>query len=235
MKARLNRWMICLLGLLPASTLAQNTPAARQDPEQIRQAVQVFLQEQTAGLPGQVNTQIGNLDPRLSLAQCDAPQPFLPKGGRLWGKTTLGVRCIAPVNWTLYVQVQVQVMGEYFVTARPVSNGQLLSAEHLTKMKGELSSLPNGIVSDVAQVAGQTINTSLPAGVPVRLDSLRRQQVITAGQVVRLLAKGPGFQVSSEGKAILGASEGQTVQVKTASGQQLSGVARTGGVVEVIN
>ncbi len=235
MKTIFNSVLLTLLATLSASALAQAQQAARQDPEQIRQAVQVFLQEQTAGLPGQVNTQIGNLDPRLSLAQCHAPQPFLPKGGRLWGKTTLGVRCLAPVNWTLYLQVQVQVLGEYIVTARPLSNGQLIGAEHLTKIKGELTSLPNGIVSDLSQVVGQSINTSLPAGGPVRLDSLRKQQVIAAGQVVRLLAKGPGFQVSSEGKAILGASEGQTVQVKTASGQQLSGIARSGGVVEVAN
>lgn len=224
-----------LLALGCAAAQAQGTAGARQDPDQIRQAVQVFLLEQTAGLTGQVNTQISNLDPRLTLAQCDAPQPFLPKGGRLWGKTTIGVRCLAPANWTIYMQVQVQVLGEYIVSARPISNGQLLQADQFTKIKGELNSLPNGIVTDVAQLAGQTINTSLPAGAPVRLDSLRKQQVISAGQIVRLSAKGPGFQVSSEARAILGASEGQVVQVKTPGGQQVSGVARAGGVVEVVN
>lgn len=224
-----------VMALLPAPASSQVAANARQDPDQIRQAVMVFLQEQTSRMSGDVHTQITNPDARLSLAACDAPQPFLPKGGRLWGKTTIGVRCLSPVNWTMYLQVQVQVMGEYIVSARPLAMGQLLQADQFTKMKGELTTLPNGIVSDLSQLEGQTINTALPAGVPIRLDSLRRQQVIAAGQMVRLSARGPGFSVSGEARAMLGAAEGQTVQVKTAGGQQISGVARAGGVVEVVN
>ena len=62
---------------------------------------------------------------------------------------------------------------------------------------------------------------------------LRSPLVVTQGQGVRLVTQGPGFQVSSEGRALGNAADGQSVQVRSASGQTVSGVARSGGIVEV--
>eukprot|EP01041_Mallomonas_annulata_P037177 gene37177-60424_t len=67
----------------------------------------------------------------------------------------------------------------------------------------------------------------------MRLDTLRSKQVITAGQLVRVVSGGAGFRVSAEARAVAAASEGQIVQVRTAGGQQVSGVAKAGGLVEV--
>jgi flagella basal body P-ring formation protein FlgA len=47
------------------------------------------------------------------------------------------------------------------------------------------------------------------------------------------ISNGPGFTVSSSGKALTNALEGQLVQVRTDSGQTVSGIARAGGVVEI--
>jgi flagella basal body P-ring formation protein FlgA len=62
---------------------------------------------------------------------------------------------------------------------------------------------------------------------------LRAPTVIRAGQVVRMVAKGQGFQVTSEGRALSTANLGQTVSVRTSSGQVVSGVAQENGVVEI--
>nr|WP_291983235.1 flagellar basal body P-ring formation chaperone FlgA [Candidatus Accumulibacter sp. ACC005] len=56
---------------------------------------------------------------------------------------------------------------------------------------------------------------------------------VQQGQSVKLQSTGAGFSVSNEGKALNNASDGQIAQVRTASGQVVSGVARPGGVVEV--
>ena len=53
------------------------------------------------------------------------------------------------------------------------------------------------------------------------------------GQSVKLVSQGPGFKVSSDGRAINNALEGQIAQVRSASGQVISGVARAGGIIEV--
>jgi flagella basal body P-ring formation protein FlgA len=56
---------------------------------------------------------------------------------------------------------------------------------------------------------------------------------VQQGQLVRLVTSGPGFKVSTDGRAMNNASEGQIAQARTQNGQLISGVARLGGVVEV--
>jgi flagella basal body P-ring formation protein FlgA len=53
------------------------------------------------------------------------------------------------------------------------------------------------------------------------------------GQTVRLVSQGSGFRVSADGKALANAAVGQLAQVRTASGQTVSGIARADGIVEV--
>ncbi len=208
---------------------------ARQDPVQIQQAVQQFVEEQSNTLPGQVTQQVTPLDSRLSLAQCDQPQPFLPKGGRLWGKSTVGVRCTSPTTWTIFVQVQIQVLGEYIITSGPITPGQIIKKEHLSTAKGDLCTLPPGIINNMDQAINKTSTFPILAGVPLRLDNLRRPQIIQAGQLVRLNSKGTGFSISTDARAIGSASEGQVIQVRTTNGQQISAIAKGAGLVEVAN
>ncbi|MFC3109611.1 flagellar basal body P-ring formation chaperone FlgA [Undibacterium arcticum] len=222
---------LCLMLLLPAA-IAQ-TSASRQDPAAIRQSVEQFLAVQTAGLPGQVSVVVGPIDNRTNLASCAEPQPFLPNGSRAWGKTTVGVRCTAPTPWIIYVQAKVAVTGDYYATAAPLAQGQVIGNNDLIKQRGELSALPTGIITDATQAIGKSMTVSLAAGTPLRLDALRSQLAIQQGQMVRLVSSGAGFQVSAEVRALTSATEGQVVQVRTQSGQQISGVARSGGVVEV--
>lgn len=228
------KFAVLLLCAWPAvHARAQNPAATRQDPQLLRQAAQQFLQVQAAGLPGQVAVTVGALDNRINLAPCPAPQAFLAPGGRAWGKTTVGLRCTAPSAWTIYVPATVSVLADYVASAVPLAQGQPIEAGQLTKVRGELTALPPGIATEIEQVVGRSVQTSLPAGTPMRLDTLRSKPVLVQGQLVRLVSSGAGFSVSAEARALTGAVEGQSVQVRTGGGQTVSGVARAGGVVEV--
>jgi len=215
-----------------ANTAIADAPA-RQDHAALRQSIEQFLRTETAGLPGQVNLLVGQIDPRLNLAACAAPEPFMPGGSRIWGKTTVGIRCSAPASWTIYVPATVQVLADYVITAAPLAQGQIIGPKDLAKMRGDLTALPQGIVTDASQAIGRTLAISLPLGSPLRTDSLRNQQAVQQGQVVRLVSSGTGFSVSAEARALNNANEGQVTQTRTASGQIITGIARTGGVVEV--
>ena len=87
--------------------------------------------------------------------------------------------------------------------------------------------------SDPQQAVGKTSLASLAAGQPLRQDLLRAPLVVQQGQTVVVHSSGQGFRVSADGKALNNAYDGQIAQVRTASGQTLSGVARAGGVVEI--
>jgi flagella basal body P-ring formation protein FlgA len=217
---------------LSHGALAQ-VPAARQDHQVLRQTVEQFLQTQSAGLPGKAAISVGTIDPRLNLPACAALQAYLPQGGRAWGKTMVGVRCTEPSPWNIYVSATVRVPGDYIAAAAPLAQGQSIGPNDLTKIKGDLTTLPAGIITDASQAVGRTLAVSLPAGTPLRQDALRNQQAIQQGQTVRVVSSGPGFSVSSEARALNNANDGQVTQARTANGQIVSGVARMGGIVEV--
>jgi flagellar basal body P-ring formation protein FlgA len=101
-------------------------------------------------------------------------------------------------------------------------------------LKGDIAAMPNGIVTDMAQALGRSSLTALPAGLPLRLDALRSKPVVQQGQLVRVVSSGEGFKVSAEARAIGNAGDGQVVQVRTPAGVIISGVARQGGLVEVV-
>jgi flagellar basal body P-ring formation protein FlgA len=234
---------LSLIALLSATLLAaspglaqgtQGAPAgARQNLNALKHVVEQFLQTQAAGLPGVVSVKVGAIDPRTAVASCPAPEAFLQPGARAWGKTTVGVRCTAPSNWTLFIQAQVNVTADYVAAALPLAQGQPIEQGQLVLVKGDIAAMPNGIVTDMAQAVGRTPTVSLAAGTPLRLDTLKSKPVVQQNQAVRLVLSGNGFSVSADGKAIGTAGDGQVVQVRTPSGSIVSGTARTGGTVEV--
>jgi flagella basal body P-ring formation protein FlgA len=219
--------------LLLAAPLAFAQGGARQDGAALRKLAEGFLQTQSAGLPGKVTVKVGAVDPRLSLASCPAPEAFQQPGARPWGKTTVGVRCTAPV-WSMFLQAQVSVVADYVTAAVPLAQGQAIEAGQLATMQGDIAAMPNGIITDMEQAIGRTPTVSLPAGTPLRLDSLKSKPVVQQNQAVRIVSRGENFSVSGEGKAIGNAGEGQVVQVRTPRGAIISGTARQGGIVEVV-
>jgi flagella basal body P-ring formation protein FlgA len=226
-----------LAASLPAPPCFAQTGAPAVSPRQnvnaLRSVAEQFLLTQTAGLPGEVSVKVGAVDPRTALATCPAPEAFLQPGARAWGKTTVGVRCTLPSAWTIYIQAQVNVKAEYVAAAVPLAQGLAVEQGQLMLVKGDIASMPNGIVTDMAQAVGRTPTVSLAAGTPLRLDLLRSKPVVQQGQAVRLRSTGNGFSVSAEGRAIGTAGEGQVVQVRTPSGTVVSGTAKAGGMVEV--
>jgi flagella basal body P-ring formation protein FlgA len=207
--------------------------AGQQETDRIRKSVEQFVFQQLAGQPGLVSVEVGAIDPQLKLDRCQRIEGFLPTGGRLWGKSTVGVRCAAGANWSIYVPVTVKIQAPVVVAARPLANGKTLAAEDLNLQTQDLTQLPAGVLTDPALAIGQTLNVGLLPGYPIRQDMLRAPIVIRQGQSVRLVAQGGGFNVSAEGKALGNAAAGQTVQVRTSAGQTVSGVARPDGSVEV--
>lgn len=216
-----------------AASQTATAPAGQQDHESLRLLAEQFLQAQASSLPGEVQVEIGRLDPRLKLAACADPQAYLPAGGKAWGKTSVGLRCLAPNPWSVFLQAKVALMAEYLVLAKPLAAGQVIAAEHMVRQKGDISALPPGVATDPAQVAGRSAAVALPAGTPLRIDALRPQTAVQQGQMVRLVANGAGFRVTTDARALTTAGDGQPVQVKTANGQQVSGIAKLGGMVEV--
>ncbi|OYY50479.1 MAG: flagella basal body P-ring formation protein FlgA [Methylophilaceae bacterium 17-44-8] len=230
--------MVLPLAYAESSTLPQqiatNTAASsKQNLAILKDKVTDFLMVQAVGYPGKVSVKTGAIDPNLKLAACHDVNVFMPNGSRPWGKTSVGVSCMAP-QWSIYVQATVSVQAQYLVAAIPLVQGQQVTQQDMLFESGDLTQLPAGIFTDMPQAIGRTVNISMRAGTVLRQDMLKASPVVQQGQTVMVVSNGQGFSVSAEGQAMTKASEGQVVQVKVANGQLVSGIARIGGKVEVI-
>jgi flagella basal body P-ring formation protein FlgA len=96
-----------------------------------------------------------------------------------------------------------------------------------------VSALTAGLLMGTHPPDGKVATRSLAPGEPLRRDYFQPPVVLRPGDLVRVLAGGVGFAISTEGKALTGAHDGQTAQVALAGGRVVTGVARTGKVVEV--
>lgn len=223
--------MLRSLAFILVFLLAGSAQGASEHIASIKAAVRTFVMSQAASMPGEVSVEIGEIDPALSLPACPMLTPFLGQGSRLWGNSTIGVKCEG--KWTIYVPVNVKVMADVVYSARPLSQGMVISPLDVMLRKSDLAQAPPGALTDIGQAVGKTMISSIPSGYPMRADMLRAPLIIRTGQPVRLISKGRGFQVTSQGIALGEASEGQSVQVRTSSGRVISGIARPGPYVEV--
>ncbi|TAM54008.1 MAG: flagellar basal body P-ring formation protein FlgA [Paraburkholderia sp.] len=211
---------------------AATAPAGQEDGETIRLAALAYLEQQTVGLPGKVAVNVKQVFPR-GLAACTTLEPFMPTGARLWGRTTVGVRCAGAKPWTLYLQAQVSIEATYYLAAHQIEPGAVVTTEDLLARNGDLSNLPRAIITDPSQAVGAMALARISAGMPLRQDLLKSASAVTIGQTVRVVAQGQDFTISSEGSVMNNASPGQQVRVKMAGGQVISGIVRDGATVQV--
>jgi flagella basal body P-ring formation protein FlgA len=205
--------------------------ATQQDPAAVQAQAEHFLKRQTRGLPGKVSIQVE--PPRSALPACSVLDAFQPVGSRSIGKVAIGVRCLAPTTWTVYLSAQVRVIGSYAVTRQPLPANHVLSAADFTLREGDLGTLPADVVTRIDDLQGYRTVSGLAAGAPLRTALLRPPLAVQQGQVTRVVVHGPGFSVESEGQALANASRGDRVRIKTRSGQVISGIAEDGQQVVV--
>ena len=222
--------LICLLS--GGLSFGQSTPQF-QDTNVLRTVAEEFLSTQTTNSLGKASITIGKIDPRLKLPACINLSPFLMPGSKPWGKLTIGIRCLNSTSWVIYVSAQVSVTVDYYVTATTLSLGQMITSADIRKVNGDLSILPVGAITNPSQAIGKLLNISLISGSVLRTDALKSMLAIQQGQSIKVISTGPGFQVSTDAMALNNANDGQIAKAKTISGQLISGVARTGGIIDV--
>jgi flagella basal body P-ring formation protein FlgA len=225
--------LIAVASLLFSSLVTYAQSPATQSPAAVQRVVEDFVRAQTSGYAGRATFTLGKIDSRLAVPACATLEVFVPAGARLWGNSSVGVRCGAPTPWTLYVGVTVRVSGSYVAAARTIAAGQTLGQADLSLVEGDLTQFAAPVVSDLGDALGKTVSAPLAPGQPLRSDVLRVTPVIVQGQSVKLVSQGLGFRVSADGKALGNAAAGQLAHVRTASGQTVSGIARGDGTVEI--
>lgn len=221
--------LACALALFAvAAPVAAEAPAG-----DLARDARVFLERQPLPGGGDIEVAVGEPDPRLVLAPCARREPFIPPGAKLWGRATLGIRCVEGANWTVYVPIEVRVFAPVLVAARPVARGQPLGPDDVRVERVDLTRVAGQAIGADVTVDGSIAVRPLAAGETLRRDLVKAPPVLAAGDPVRIVVGGAGFAVSTDGKALAAAASGQAVRVTTASGRVLTGLAQPGHVVVV--
>lgn len=224
-------WFACVLTSVPAAA----APAATDDAafaERVQQLAQESVRAQSPDL--RVQVEVGTLDPRLKLAPCSRITPYLPQGARLWGATRIGVRCDEGARWNVYLPVRVKVFAKAITAVQPLAAGTVLEAAHLALAEVDLSAEPGVAVRGDAEAVGRALARPLRVGQALRRSDLRPRQWFAAGDTVRIVLRGTGYAVVSEGQALAPGLEGQSARVRTEGGRVISGRASGRHLVEVL-
>lgn len=158
--------------------------------------------------------------PQNQWPPCEAPQFSLPGNSRLWGNMSVAATCDRQRR---YLQVEVQVTGEYVVVNRQIPRGTTLTADDVMIKQGRLDTLPARAVLDSQQIVDAVSVRDILPDQPLTLSMVRQAWRVKAGQPVIVIAQGDGFNVSSEGRALNNATAMQRVRVRMGNGQVVSG------------
>jgi flagella basal body P-ring formation protein FlgA len=205
------------------------TPLALAAPA-LESTLVTFLKAQNAHAPGAVHITVHR--PRVHMSHCHSPQPFLP-GTRTAGRITVGVRCPGDKPAIRYFQADVRIVGLYFVTAHTIKPGETITRTDIRPTQGDLTRLSGTVVTNPADVLGQVAVRRIGAAMPLRTNMVARPKAIKRGDSVRIVARGQGFSITTDGIALSGAALGDAIRVRTAGGQVLTGVTRPGHMVNV--
>ena len=116
------------------------------------------------------------------------------------------------------------------IATRTIRAQSVIGPDDVTVVEADVP----GAVSDPAQALGQETRVAIYAGKPVRLSDLGSPALVERNQVVTLIYLTAGLAISTEGRALARATEGDVIRViNLASKTTVSGRVGPEGAVHV--
>lgn len=214
---------ICLMWAIPAVAVK---PHSLDD---IRRTVEEFVSAEYRELGQLSGVEVGRLDPRLRLAQCEQPlTPFLPHGRGRGSHVTVGVRCAGAKPWTLYVPAQITVHVEVLTAAGTLARGSVLKESDLRPIARDIAALPHGYYRDARALVGMQLRRPLRPGEVISPAMVERAALIERGQALWLVGTSGGVSVSMKGEALEDGALGERIQVRNLSSKRIIEAEVTG-------
>lgn len=184
----------------------------------------VLKSQRPGGSPLRMEVQVGALDSRVRLAACGNMEVYVPPGSRLWGRSRVGVKCVDGMSrWNITLPVTVRAWGDAWVVKNQLAVGVNVNDSDIIRGEVDWAEEPAAVLTERSAWLGQTASRVLTTGQALRQGMLRPAQVFQAGASVKIVAQGPGFQISSEAQALSAGVIGQQARVKMDNGRVATG------------
>jgi flagellar basal body P-ring formation protein FlgA len=202
----------------------------------IRSTAEAYVKSLISSGKGQNTVSVGALDGRLRRAHCPARElsASLPPGMTLQARSTIGVTCAGPVQWTVYVPVTVESTVDVLVLTHAVNRDARLSASDVTIERRRTAGPGNMFLTSPSELNGRTARRPLAAGTTLAVDMFTADLVVRRGQQVTLLSSGGMIEVRASGRAMADGAEGARIQVQNLSSMRvIEGVVESADLVRI--
>ena len=205
--------------------------SAWQDNHALQLATLDYVQHLPTMKP-EFRIEVADLDRNLQLTACEkiafsTPTPVFE------GNFRVKAECRAPEKWSVFLTATVLKPSKYFVLNHSLDSSQPISAEDITAMDEYRAHPIPGVADDIKRIVGLRLSHAIKSGSILRYSDLSSEPALTRGQKVKVLAKGKGFEINQEGLLLSSTYEGQITRVQLSSKRIISGIAHSGGIVEV--
>lgn len=220
--------LVFLTAFIVAGSTVNGARAASISEPLIQQITTLVNQDAKKGLSRTVVI----LTPEKELQTlCATPKLALTgSDNRLGGKRSVSARCDGQRK---FIQIDVQASAQWWVAKRALKPNTVLEADDINVVKGAASHLSADVMMAEAPITGLVVTRMINVGQPLRENQLRQRWKVLMNQAVDLEVSGDGFLIRSKGKAMNNAGLGETVRVKTASGQIVDGTVIANGKANV--
>ncbi len=212
-----------------------NAGAAVHDLDDVRAAVRAFLVANVGGIESPEQVEVGIVDPRLRLAPCGQPlKVFFSAGGAGAGNTTVGVRCLGPSPWLIYVPGRVNVYRNVVVTTRAIPRRSVIGEADVRLERREVSNQTAGYLEAPQLAVGRVARRPMSIGSVIEPAALRNRRLVRRGERVTILADTGRLVVQMKGKALMDGASGERVRVENlSSGRIVEGTVTASGQIRV--
>ncbi|MEY2685435.1 MAG: hypothetical protein RJA09_2579 [Pseudomonadota bacterium] len=224
-------WFLVMVAALAAQAVYANEPPPTAP--WTRQA-EDWIHAQLAGADGpqgagvlRPEVVIGTLDSRLKLAPCARVEPYMPTRTQLWGRTRIGLKCVeGPVAWNVFLPITVKAWGPAWQIRRPVTSGTALTAADVEPTEVDWALSPTPVLARESDWLGREATRPLLPGQVLRQAMVRAPQAFAAGDQIKVVLTGGGFQLSASGQALTHGVAGQDARIRLQGGKVVTGTVQ---------
>ncbi len=208
--------------LILALIFAQQTNAAPgQNLENIKSAIVDYLSTQISDKHVH-EIIVAPLDPRLRLPECTEPLKVSVHRGRIKpGRNSIGVSCKGKESWNIFHSASIKTYKDIIVLKRSIRRGEIITPQHLSIEKKEISRLRENFFTDPGQVINKQATKNLSAGRIISDRYLTEATLIKRGQKITIASRSPGFSIQMSGKAMKNGIKGQRIPVKNENSRRI--------------
>ncbi|WP_263080838.1 flagellar basal body P-ring formation chaperone FlgA [Endozoicomonas sp. Mp262] len=207
--------------------------------EQIRQAVNMALEQKVSDYADQLGATRYELHSRLStglnrLKPC-AKKPevvSMAYGKPLLGVTRQKVICREPAPWSVIIQTRVAIYSPVLVSRKTISSSHTVNGKDVGLVEMDLADLPDNYLTSVKEVIGKKLRYRVSAGKVITSDLLERELLVNKGDKVVIEFHSTGLHVKMSGIALEDGELNEQIKVRNAeSGKIIDGLIMEAGKV----